>query len=138
MSQSQPEFDIHIADPVSFRNQVESLNISHQNILLWALKEILGRQGLALARSTWLKSIGGSLWEFRIGPSSKAVESKAGVPPGETMPQTKVLLRVFCSFQKQQIIIHGCFDKQRYGPRKRQDAAIRRARESLLTYKQGE
>jgi hypothetical protein len=138
MSQSQPEFDIHIADPVSFRNQVESLNISHQNILLWALKEILGRQGLALARSTWLKSIGGSLWEFRIGPSSKAVESKAGVPPGETMPQTKVLLRVFCSFQKQQIIIHGCFDKQRYGPGKRQDAAIRRARESLLTFKQGE
>jgi hypothetical protein len=138
MSQSQPEFDIHFADPVSFRNQVENLNTIHQNILLWALKEILGRQGLALARSTWLKSLGGSLWEFRIGPSSKAVESKAGVPPGETMPQTKVLLRVFCSFQAQQIIIHGCFDKQRYGPGKRQDAAIRRARESLLTYKQGE
>lgn len=138
MSQSQPEFDIHFADPVSFRNQVESLNTSHQNILLWALKEILGRQGLALARSTWLKSLGGSLWEFRIGPSSKAVESKAGVPPGETMPQTKVLLRVFCSFQNQQIIIHGCFDKQRYGPGKRQDAAIRRARESLLTLKPGE
>jgi hypothetical protein len=138
MSQSQPEFDIHFADPVSFRNQVESLNASHQNIMLWALKEILGRQGFALARSTWLKSLGGSLWEFRIGPSYKAVESKAGVPPGETMPQTKVLLRVFCSFQNQQIIIHGCFDKQRYGSGKRQSAAIRRARESLLTFKQGE
>ena len=138
MSQSWPELQIRFADPVSFRNQVESLNTRDQNLLLWALKEILGRQGLALARSTWLKSLGGSLWEFRIGPSSKAVESKAGVPPDETMPQTKVLLRVFCSFQKQQIIIHGCFDKQRYGSGKRQSAAIRRARESLLTFKQGE
>jgi hypothetical protein len=138
MSQSQPEFEILFADPVTFRNQLDSLNTNHQLLLIWALKEILGRQGLALARSTWLKSLGGSLWEFRIGPSSKAVESKAGVLAGETMPQTKVLLRVFCSFQNQQIVIHGCFDKQRFGPGKRQDAAIRRARESLLTFRQGE
>jgi hypothetical protein len=138
MSNSRSELEIRFADPESFKNQVASLSAIHQDLLLRSLKEILGAQGLALARSTWLKSLGGSLWEFRIGPSSKAVESKAGVPPGETMPQTKVLLRVFCSFQKQQIIIHGCFDKQRYGPGKRQDAAIRRARESLLTFKQGE
>jgi hypothetical protein len=138
MSQSQPEFDIHFADPVSFRNQVESLNTSHQNLLLWALKEILGRQGLALARSTWLKSLGGSLWEFRIGPTSKAVESKAGLLSDETVPQTKLLLRVFCSFQNNQVVIHGCYNKQRYGSGKRQSAAIRRARESLLTFKQGE
>lgn len=138
MPQSQPEYDIRFADPVSFRNQVEDLNTIHQDLLLRSLKEILGRQGLALARSTWLKSLGGSLWEFRIGPSSKAIESKAGVLPGETKPQTKVLLRVFCSFQNQQIVIHGCYDKQRYGSGKRQNAAIRRARESLLTFKLGE
>jgi DNA-binding XRE family transcriptional regulator len=138
MSESSPELQIRFADPVAFKNQVESLNSIHQLLLFRALKEILGRQGFALARSTWLKSLGGSLWEFRIGPSSKAVESKAGLLSDENVPQTKVLLRVFCSFQKNQKVIHGCYDKQRYGAGKRQNAAIRRARESLLTFKPGE
>jgi hypothetical protein len=138
MSESSPELQIRFADPVAFKNQVESLNPIHQDLVLRSLKEILGAQGLELARSTWLKSLGGSLWEFRIGPSSKAVESKAGLLSDENVPQTKVLLRVFCSFQKNQIVIHGCYDKQRYGSGKRQNAAIRRARESLLTLKPGE
>jgi len=138
MSESSPELQICFADPVAFKNQVESLNSIHQLLLLRALKDILGRQGFALARTTWLKSLGGSLWEFRIGPSSKAIESKAGLLSDENVPQTKVLLRVFCSFQKSQIVIHGCYDKQRFGSGKRQNAAIRRARESLLTFKQGE
>jgi len=138
MSESSPELQICFADPVAFKNQVESLNAIHQLLLLRALKDILGRQGFALARTTWLKSLGGSLWEFRIGPSSKAVESKAGLLSDENVPQIKVLLRVFCSFQKNQIVIHGCYDKQRYGAGKRQNAAIRRARESLLTFNLGE
>jgi hypothetical protein len=138
MSESSPELQIRFADPVTFKNQVESLNPIHQDLVLRSLKEILGAQGLELARSTWLKSLGGSLWEFRIGPSSKAVESKAGLLSNDNVPQTKVLLRVFCSFQKNQIVIHGCYDKQRYGAGKRQNAAIRRARESLLTFKPGE
>jgi hypothetical protein len=138
MSESSPELQIRFAEPVAFKNQVESLNPIHQELVMRSLKEILGAQGLKLARSTWLKSLGGSLWEFRIGPSSKAVESKAGLLSDENVPQTKVLLRVFCSFQKNQIVIHGCYDKQRYGSGKRQNAAIRRARESLLTFKAGE
>lgn len=138
MSESSPELQIRFADPVAFKNQVESLNPIHQELVMRSLKEILGAQGPKLARSTWLKSLGGSLWEFRIGPSSKAVESKAGLLSDENVPQTKVLLRVFCSFQKNQIVIHGCYDKQRYGSGKRQNAAIRRARESLLTFKPGE
>jgi hypothetical protein len=138
MSQSWPELQIRFADPETFKNQVESLNAVHQDLLLRSLKEIVGAQGLALARSTWLKSLGGSLWEFRIGPTSKAVESKAGLLSDETVPQTKLLLRVFCSFQNNQVVIHGCYNKQRYGSGKRQSAAIRRARESLLTFKQGE
>jgi hypothetical protein len=138
MSQSWPELQIRFADPEGFKNQVESLNSVHQDLLLRSLKEILGAQGLALARSIWLKSLGGSLWEFRIGPTSKAVESKAGLLSDETVPQTKLLLRVFCSFQNNQVVIHGCYNKQRNGSGKRQSAAIRRARESLLTFKQGE
>ena len=137
MSQSWPELQIRFADPEGFKNQVESLSAIHQDLLLRSLKEILGVQGLALARSTWLKSLGGSLWEFRIGPTSKAVESKAGLLSDENVTQTKLLLRVFCSFQNNQVVIHGCYDKQRYGSGKRQNAAIRRARESLLTFKQG-
>jgi hypothetical protein len=137
MSNSRSELEIRFADPESFKNQVASLSAIHQDLLLRSLKEILGAQGLALARSTWLKSLGGSLWEFRIGPTSKAVESKAGLLSDENVTQTKLLLRVFCSFQNNQVVIHGCYDKQRYGSGKRQNAAIRRARESLLTFKQG-
>jgi hypothetical protein len=103
-----------------------------------ALEQILRRHGLLLAKSTWLKYLGSSLWEFRVGPSSKAVESKAEALYFEKIPFTKVLFRVFCNFQNNEIIIHGFYDKKRFGTGKRQNEAIQKARESLLTYKQGE
>lgn len=138
MPPSSPEFELRYANPAAFAKQVKNLNQNHQAVLVLALEQILRRHGLRLAKSTWLRYLGSSLWEFRIGPSSRAVESKAEALYFETTPFTKVLFRVFCNFQSNQIIIHGFYDKTRFGAGKRQNEAIQKARESLLTLRQGE
>lgn len=138
MSQPLPDLEIRYANPTAFANQVKSLNPKHRAVLIMALEHILGRYGLNLAKSSWLRYLGSSLWEFRVGPSSKAIESKSEAPFDDVVPFTKVLIRIFCSFQNNQIVILGCYDKSRFGSGKRQHEAIQKARESLLTFKLGE
>jgi hypothetical protein len=138
MPSSSPDFEIRYENPTTFAKQVKNLNPNHRAVLIMALEHILGRYGLKLAKSPWLRYLGSSLWEFRVGPSSKAIESKAEAPFDDIVPFTKVLIRIFCSFQNNQIVIHGCYDKSRFGSGKRQNEAIQKARDSLLTFKQGE
>ena len=101
-----------------------------------AIMEILRVEGIGLARSTWLSSVGDGVWEFRIGKSFKAVYSKAGLEGMGKSSKSPILIRVFCAFHHESIILIGCFDKQRYGAGRRQANAIRDAKSDWLTFRE--
>lgn len=100
-----------------------------------AMQEILARKGLGLATGSWLRSLGSGLWEFRIGKSFKAVFSKSGIPNPSSETNEPILIRVFCSFENEEILLLGIYDKQRNGPGRKQDQAIEKARKQLLQFK---
>lgn len=118
----------------TFGKQLDRLRPELQLLVRLALTEILAKEGLSLASSSWLRFVGDGVWEFRIGRTLKAVYSKAGI---EEFPSTnvKVLLRVFCNFDGNRILLLGCYDKQRYSDGRRQAKAISAAKEELLTLK---
>ena len=119
----------------SFRKQVDRMRPEIQLIVRLALTEILAKEGLSLARTSWLRFVGEGVWEFRIGRSFKAVYSKAGIEEYSHNSNLKVLLRIFCSFDDNRILLFGCYDKQRHSDGRRQANAIRAAKEELLTLK---
>lgn len=118
-----------------FGKQVNRLPQELQLIAKVALIEILSKEGLALASSNWLRYVGDSVWEFRIGRSIKAVYSKAGIEDKPPASRSKVLLRIFCHFEENKVILLGCYDKQKYSDGRRQANAIRTAKEELLTFR---
>jgi hypothetical protein len=100
-----------------------------------AIQRILARQGLTLATWNWLRSLGSGLWEFRIGKSFKAVFSKSEIPSPSRANNEAILIRVFCSFEKEEILLLGIYDKQRNSSGRKQDQAIQNARKALLQFK---
>jgi hypothetical protein len=49
----------------------------------------------------------------------------------------KILIRVFCSFEEEGILLLGCYDKLRHGGDRPQNNAINKARSLLLTFRGG-
>lgn len=125
---------ITFADAKLFESQVRDLSSIEQAVVLVAIEQILIKDRLALASGPWLKSLGSGLWEFRIGGSYKAVVSRARLESFPDVPNFKILIRVFCGFQAKNILLISCYDKRRNGGGKRQDEAIRRARQLRLQY----
>lgn len=118
----------------AFGKQLDQLRPELQLLTKLALTEILAKEGLSLASSTWLRFVGDGIWEFRIGRSLKAVYFKAGIEEFSST-NVKVLLRIFCNFDGNRILLLGCYDKQRHSEGRRQARAIRAAKEELLTLK---
>jgi hypothetical protein len=121
-------------DEARFFRDVSDLPADSGYVLKVALESILLVEGMDLAAGPWLKSLGAGLWEFRIGPSIKAVFSKAAVRSPMPIPNKKVLIRVYCTFTNREVLLIGLFDKQRYGSGKRQSNSIQNARKQLLTF----
>jgi hypothetical protein len=130
-----PSWSITYFDEERFVRSVKELPQDAQVVIKIAMKYILTPQGFSLARTPWLKSLGGGLWEFRIGPSAKAVVSKAGDPRARLVQNSKILIRVYCTFTNEQIAVFGIFDKQRHGSGSKQSKSIALARKQLLTFK---
>jgi hypothetical protein len=118
-----------------FEGQLRQLPSEHQFLVQVAIQEILSLHGLDLARTKWLRALGSGLWEFRIGPTSRAVLSKASLENTPQIQQQKILIRVFCAFEEGKSIIVSLFNKQRYGGDRRQNEAIKTARATLLTFR---
>ena len=125
---------ITFADAKLFESEVRALSNMEQAVALIAIERILIKERLALANGPWLRSPGSGLWEFRIGGSYKAVVSRARLKSIPDVPNFKILIRVFCSFQSKNILLISCYDKKRHGGGKKQDEAIRRARQLRLHY----
>lgn len=122
-------------DESTFIKHIKDLRSVHQLITQLAIEHVLASDGLALAKTQWLKSLGSGLWEFRIGPSINSVLKYALAEPTGQQGNLKILVRVFVAFKDDEIILISCFDKLRHGGGKRQSKAIDEARSLLLNYR---
>ena len=108
-----------------------------QVVVRGLLLEVLALEGMSLASGTLLKALGSGLWEFRIGRNLKSVLKSVGISLPPNSRNRKVLVRVFCSFEDEGILLLGCFDKLRNGSDRAQNIAIQNARSLLLTFRGG-
>jgi hypothetical protein len=120
-----------------FLRQEKELAPEVQSVVRGLLLEVLAVKGMALASGTLLKALGSGLWEFRIGRNLKSVLKAAGIALPHNARTRKVLVRVFCSFEDEGILLLGCYDKLRNGSDRAQNIAIQNARALLLTFRGG-
>jgi hypothetical protein len=102
-----------------------------------ALMSVLAVRGIAAFDGGWGKSLGGSLFEFRIQRSLDAILSRTDSAPsvsGDTA--RRVSISIFCTFAGDRIIVlfHG-YDKGRDPSTRRQQAEIAKARTALRTWR---
>lgn len=102
-----------------------------QAVLTAAITEVLQVRGIDVCSGEWGKPLGGGLYEFRVRRSLQSILKEAGssVPDGLAGIDRQVLLRVFCTFHGQRIVLlYSGYDKRKDPSRKRQDREIVRAR----------
>ena len=114
----------------AFERFIESLPPYERKVLILAITRVLLVMGMSICTGEWGKPLGGGLYEFRIGKSLDAIHSLAGlIPPRISGSDRKVLLRIFCAFYGNRIVvIHHGYDKKRDSSPKRQQREISRAR----------
>jgi hypothetical protein len=120
-----------------FLRQEKELPPEVQVVVRGLLLEVLALEGMSLASGTLLKALGSGLWEFRIGRNLKSVLKAAGIALPRNSRNRKIVVRVFCSFEDEGVLLLGCFDKLRNGSDRAQNIAIQNARSLLLTFRAG-
>jgi hypothetical protein len=96
---------------------------------------LLLEQGMSLTNGNWLKPLGDGLWEFWIGQSFKSALRAAGASDLSGIRSRRILIRVFFAFDKDSVVLLGCYDKLKSGGERAQNTAINKAKDLLLTYK---
>jgi len=101
-----------------------------------ALTNLLQSAGLELAGTRWIKSLGGGLWEFRLGPTTTQVLSGIGINSSALgILHQRLLLRVFFTLMpSDQILIISIYDKGKDPSKKRQQREIAEARAKLREF----
>lgn len=120
-----------------FAKFIKSLDSETQAIALAAIEVVLARDGIAICASDWGKSLGSGLYEFRIRKNLRSIQGVSAASTGLELAKTqKPLLRIFCTFHKNQVIIlfHG-YDKKRDPSAKRQQREIANAKKLLQEWK---
>lgn len=108
-----------------------SLRQYEQAVLTAALEKVLHVHGIAICSGEWGKPLGDGLFEFRIRKSLDAIlgSTGTGLPTGFAGTDRPVLLRVFCTFYGNKIVLlYSGFDKKRDPSAKKQQKEIVRAR----------
>ena len=132
-----PEYELIIANPSQFTRELKSLGPDDTSTVDVAIRNLLTVDPYDLLATDWLKKISPELWEFRIGKTTTAVFSKIGLAPPEGFRPGKILVRVFCSFQRGRVsLLLSAYDKGRDPSPKRQQREIEKARRILATWKQ--
>jgi hypothetical protein len=121
-----------------YLRQEADLPVLIQQVVRLLVINILISGGPALAKTSWLKPLGQGLWEFRIGGSVHSVLKKAGVESTFASASQKLLIRVFCAFEAEGVLLIGCYNKMKFGGGRPQSLAITRARKVLLTFRGGQ
>jgi hypothetical protein len=129
----QELWELRLADSSQFARFVKSLTPVKQRTLEASIDKILLRHGSDLIDGDLIKSFGGSLYEFRVGPTSTRMLNKAG--EGDKTPHQKLALRVFLTFEMNNVIVLlGCYDKAASDSKSRQQSEISKARKLMKTW----
>ncbi|TFC27169.1 hypothetical protein E3O53_02455 [Cryobacterium sp. TMT2-18-3] len=87
--------------------------------------------GIDICSGEWGKPLSGGLYEFRVRRSLQATFSEANVdlPSDLAIVDRKVLIRVFCAFHGEKIVLlYSGYDKKKDPSDRRQQREIARAR----------
>ena len=116
-----------------------SLRPAEMVVLDICVEEILRRLGNNVCSSTWGKSLGAGLYEFRINRSLSALCNELQIQsPNFLKSDRLVLLRVFFAVEGSRIVVLlSGYDKGRSSSRKKQQGLIKAARKLLKQHKQG-
>jgi hypothetical protein len=130
----KPSWTVVLADEKSWDRFMRKLPVPSRIALRLAFT-IIEVHGMELLGTAWLKALGRSLYEFRIGPSTTAIRSFANESEAPVLPHTKMLLRVFTAFQfGRKILILNAYDKLKDTSSTRQQKEIERARKTLAAF----
>jgi hypothetical protein len=123
---------------VPFERFVDDLSDFEVVALDTAIRRVLSIRGIDLARTEWLKALGGGLHEFRVRHDADEISRMFGSgPPGCAGRPEKVLLRVFVHFYGERIVLLlGGYDKSGDPKSRRQQQEIARARRHLSQFKE--
>lgn len=112
----------------AFECFVLSLPEYEQAVLTAAIERVLKVYGIDICSGEWGKPLGDGLYEFRIRRSLRALEA-ADSPGDKPGADTGVLLRIFCTFHGNKVVLlyHG-YNKKQDPSAKRQAREIRKAR----------
>jgi phage-related protein len=102
-----------------------------------ALQEVLAVNGINLASSAWLKSLGKGLYEFRIRHSAPEIQAMYKVANKALVGGAEaILLRVFVAFKGEKLIVLlGAYDKGKNDKQGFQQTQIEIARKRLRDWK---
>jgi hypothetical protein len=125
----------------SYGRFYSSLSRYQQVVVDSALMNVLIVEGIGICSGEWGKPLGGGLYEFRIRKSLLAIETSANAatdPPHSRRSNAPVLIRIFCTFHGNKIVVlHHGYDKQRDPSTKRQQREISAARKLQREWKEG-
>ena len=116
---------------------IDGLSDQKSEAVVVALQEVLALNGINLASSAWLKSLGKGLYEFRIRHSASEIKAMYKVAnKGLVGGAEAILLRVFVAFEGERLIVlMGAYDKGKDDKQGFQQAQIEIARKRLRDWK---
>jgi len=121
----------------AFARFYSSLPEYEQAVLTAAIEHVLSVLGIDICESEWGKPLGGGLYEFRIRRSLRAILTAASIDATAAASGRPVLLRVFCGFHGERVVLlYGGYDKQRDPSTRRQQREIRRARQVHMAWRE--
>lgn len=132
---------IEIFDPRSIERLMKGLTDYERTVLQAAVDLVLARRGISVCESSWGKSLGGGLFEFRVRKSLHALHSETGRAHSIRTPgdDREVLLRLFCTFYGTKIVLLlSGYDKRSDASRRRQQAEIAHARRLLKSWQRAQ
>jgi hypothetical protein len=113
----------------TFERFLFSLPEYEQAVLIAAIEHVLQARGIEVCSGEWGKPLGNGLYEFRVRRSLQSILAIAGISNSTPGSNRSVLLRVFCTFHGNKIVLlyHG-YNKKADPSEKRQQREIARAR----------
>ncbi|WP_206445850.1 hypothetical protein [Agrococcus sp. KRD186] len=112
----------------AFERFLLALPTYDQAVLVAAIEHVLRVHGIDICAGDWGKPLGGGLYEFRVRKSLRTILKSAGLsPPQGSEGDRATLLRVFCAFHGDRIVL------LLHGYNKRVDPSERRQRREIAT-----
>jgi hypothetical protein len=114
---------------------IEDVDDASFSALEAAVEHVLTRHGIDLCKTEWMKPLGQGLYEFRVRHDAQEIRARFGQRPQDSAAREKILLRVFCHFygDKVVLLLTG-YDKGADPSPKRQQKEIAQARKHLTAW----